>query len=165
MRKRTYFRAAVLLAPLLAGCYAGLGHMLEEDYNPRFTVMPPTVQAPAPQPQQPQTPAQPQQQPRLIRHLNASLTDGDTNIQPQVEGTDFKWEVKKKDGSPFTKFDVLGGGTFHIYYPRSGLTLADCPLELVCTGTVDGVQLTSYGYLYYFDDSDEFWDFVEKYYY
>ena len=60
MRKRTYFRAAVLLAPLLAGCYAGLGHMLEEDYNPRFTVTPPTVQAPAPQPQQP-TPQQPQQ--------------------------------------------------------------------------------------------------------
>ena len=24
--------------PLLAGCYAGIGHMLEEDYNPRFAV-------------------------------------------------------------------------------------------------------------------------------
>ncbi len=55
MRKRTHFRAAVLLVPLLAGCYAGVGHILEEDYNPRFTVTPPTVPAPAPQPQpQPQ---------------------------------------------------------------------------------------------------------------
>lgn len=53
MGKRTYFRAAVLLVPLLAGCYAGVGHILEEDYNPRFTVTPPTVQAPAPQPQTP----------------------------------------------------------------------------------------------------------------
>ena len=24
--------------PLLAGCYAGVGHMLEEDYNPRFVM-------------------------------------------------------------------------------------------------------------------------------
>ena len=72
--------------------------------------------------------------------------------------------MKKKDGSPFTNFNVLDGGTFHLYYPASGLTPADCPLELTCTATVDGVQHTSHGYLHYFDDSEEWLKFVQKYY-